>query len=259
MSHSLRITIDKTIHSETGSRILELDTVIHAGELLAISGSSGCGKTTLLRIVAGLAHADKGVIQYGQNIWFDSSQKICLSAQARRVGLVFQDYALFPHMTLGSNLKFALRQKSHSAFLSSIVETLGVSELLGRYPHQVSGGQRQRVALARALVMQPSLLLLDEPFSALDWELRWRLQDELRQWHRQFDCTTVVVSHDLLELFRIADRVVRLDGAPPQLSDLDRAAEMYNNLRNSLDACSFTPEASQGSRDRVQTMQSVHR
>jgi len=234
MSVSLRITLRKTLATESGERMLELDTTLIAGELLAISGSSGCGKSTLLRMLAGLASPDEGLIQCGNEVWFDSSLGICLPPQARRTGLVFQDSALFPNMTLGDNMRFALREKAHRSLLPLIAQTLGLTELLGRYPHQVSGGQRQRAAFARALASQPSLQLLDEPFSALDWELRWRLQDELRQWHRSFDCTTLVVSHDLLELFRVADRVIRLDGDPPSLGDLDKATQLYNALRDYL-------------------------
>ena len=99
---------------------------------------------------------------------------------------------------------------------------------------QETGGERQRAAFARALSSRPAILLLDEPFSALDWELRWRLQDELRDWHRAFGCTTLLVSHDLLELFRVADRVMRLDGPPPSLADLDRASQMFAKMRDYL-------------------------
>lgn len=234
MSEELRIVIRKALATESGMRLLEIDTHVRAGELLAISGSSGCGKSTLLRILAGLTEADEGCITCGSAIWFDSTAHICLSPQQRRCALVFQDYALFPNMTLGKNLEFALRSPKDRGTLETIVATLGIQELLGRKPHQVSGGQRQRAAFARALVSRPALLLLDEPFSALDWELRARLQDELRQWHRDFDCTTLVVSHDLVELFRVADRVMRLDGAPPSLRDLDKLAESYAKLRDWL-------------------------
>ncbi len=232
MSEALRIVIRKALSSENGTRILEIDTHVCAGELLAISGSSGCGKSTLLRILAGLAIADEGCITCGSAVWFDSAAHISLAPQQRCCALVFQDYALFPNMTLGRNLEFALRSPKDRGTLETIVNTLGIQELLGRKPHQVSGGQRQRAAFARALVSRPALLLLDEPFSSLDWELRARLQDELRQWHREFDCTTLMVSHDLVELFRVADRVMRLDGAPPSLRDLDKLAESYAKLRD---------------------------
>ena len=231
---SMRITLHKRLHSEAGERTLDIDTMLNGGELLAVSGSSGCGKTTLLRLLAGLASADEGVIECDGETWYDSARKINLPPQRRKVGLVFQDYALFPNMTLGQNLRYALRSPADAALLPGIVQILGIEGLLERKPHQVSGGQRQRAAFARALASQPAVLLLDEPFSALDWELRWRLQDELREWHRTFGCTTLVVSHDLLELFRVADRVLRLDGPPPSLADLDRASRMYAELRDRL-------------------------
>jgi len=228
MKPELRIRIKSSVPN------LALDVTLHQGELLAISGSSGCGKTTLLRMLAGLATPEQGFIQWGDKIWLDSNQGINVPPQERRVGLVFQDYALFPNMTLGENLRYALRSSADAGLLPGIVETLGLRDLLHRKPNQVSGGQRQRAAFARALASQPSLLLLDEPFSALDWELRWRLQDELREWHKKFGCTTIVVSHDLLELFRVSDRVLRIDGPPPSLDDLDRASQMYAALRDRL-------------------------
>ena len=234
MSHSLKFSVKKTFSDGSEGKTLELDMEIRPGELLAVSGSSGCGKTTLLRLLAGLCKPDEGYIRYGDEVWFDSAKGIDLAPQKRRTGLVFQDYALFPHMSLGENIRFALRNAGDAPYMEKVVRMLGIEELLKRKPGQVSGGQRQRAAFARALALRPSLMLLDEPFSALDWELRLRLQDELKHWHREFGCTTLVVSHDLLELFRVADRVVRLDGDPPSLGDIDKAALLYAQLRDYL-------------------------
>ena len=234
MNKSLKISVKKTFGSGSESRTLEFCTEIRTGELLAVSGSSGCGKTTLLRLLAGLCKADEGYIRYGDEIWFDSAKGIDLAPQKRRTGVVFQDYALFPNMSLGENIRFALRDPGDACHMEKVVRLLGIEGLLKRKPGQVSGGQRQRAAFARALALRPSLMLLDEPFSALDWELRWRLQDELKNWHREFGCTTLVVSHDLLELFRVADRVIRLDGDPPCLADIDKAALLYAQLRDYL-------------------------
>jgi sulfate/thiosulfate transport system ATP-binding protein len=187
---------------------------IASGELLALLGPSGSGKTTLLRAIAGLETIDQGSIQFGD---IDATR---LSVQERRVGFVFQHYALFKHMNVLDNTTFGLRmrelarrpQKSeiHRRGLE-LLELVQLNGLENRYPAQLSGGQRQRVALARALAIEPRVLLLDEPFGALDAKVRRELRAWLRQLHDDTGYTTIFVTHDESEALELADRVVTLN------------------------------------------------
>jgi len=180
------------------------------GELTALLGPSGCGKTTLLRILAGLEFPDAGeVVHEGESI-------NGRSARERNVGLVFQHYALFRHLTVGDNVAFALRvrRRPRREVEERVRELLALVQLEGlarRYPHQLSGGQRQRVALARALATQPRVLLLDEPFGALDARVRQELRRWLRRLHDDLHVTSVFVTHDQEEAFEVADRVVLMN------------------------------------------------
>jgi len=199
------------------------------GELLALLGPSGSGKTTLLRVIAGLEFPDAGqVLFHDQDVTF-------ASAAARRVGFVFQQYALFKHMTVARNIAFGLDVRKGKDKPSKVEITKRVDDLLrlveleglgGRYPSQLSGGQRQRVALSRALAVQPSVLLLDEPFGALDATVRKSLRKELRRVHDATGVTTIFVTHDQEEALDLADRVAILNhgvieqvGTPAQVHD----------------------------------------
>ncbi|WP_460713292.1 sulfate/molybdate ABC transporter ATP-binding protein [Lysobacter terrae] len=190
---------------------VELD--IASGELVALLGPSGSGKTTLLRVIAGLLHADSGQVLFGET---DATR---MSLRERNVGFVFQHYALFKHMTVAENIAFGLRSRPRSrrpdkATIKRRVEELlsliQLAELGERYPEQLSGGQRQRVALARALAIDPTVLLLDEPFGALDAKVRIELRRWLRRLHEQTGQTTLFVTHDQEEALELADRVVVL-------------------------------------------------
>lgn len=213
------------------------------GELLALLGPSGSGKTTLLRVIAGLEFPEKGQILYGdQDMTFTS-------AAARRVGFVFQQYALFRHMTVAKNVAFGLDVRKGQAKPSKSEITARVDELLKlvelgelgkRYPAQLSGGQRQRVALARALVVNPSVLLLDEPFGALDATVRKSLRKELRRIHDATGVTTIFVTHDQEEALELADRVAILNkGAIEQVG---APHEVHDNPAGAF-VCGFVGEA----------------
>ncbi|HEY1599002.1 MAG TPA: molybdenum ABC transporter ATP-binding protein [Pirellulales bacterium] len=176
-------------------------------------GPSGCGKTTILRSLAGLEHPERGHIEFAGEVWLDTERRLSLSPQRRGVGFLFQQYALFPHLTVRGNVGYGLRRSALSAAsaqVAEILDRLQISDLVNRYPAQLSGGQQQRVALARAVVCQPRLLLLDEPLSALDAPVRERLRGELRRMLLAIGKPTIVVTHDRIETLALADTVVVL-------------------------------------------------
>ncbi len=204
--------LEKTFGHYPALKGVSLD--VAAGELVALLGPSGSGKTTLLRAVAGLEQAEQGSVFFGD---IDANQ---LSLRERRIGFVFQHYALFRHMTVMDNIAFGLRARprttrpTESVIRARVLELLGLVQLDGletRYPAQLSGGQRQRVALARALAIEPRVLLLDEPFGALDAKVRKDLRKWLRELHQRTGHTTLFVTHDQDEAFELADRVAILN------------------------------------------------
>ena len=167
----IHIDIEKAMFTANGKINLTFKEIILAGEIVSIYGDSGAGKTTLLRMLAGLVKPDKGIIKFGDSVWFNSDKKINIVPQNRNIGLMFQDYALFPNMTIEQNISFAQTIKNEKAVLE-LLNVFGLFELRNRRPNGLSGGQKQRVALARALARKPKLLLLDEPLSAIDANLR---------------------------------------------------------------------------------------
>ena len=206
----IRIDIEKMMHTAHGPMKLSVNTSVELGELVAIFGESGAGKTTILRILAGLITPDKGQIRFGNTVWYDSEKKLDLPPQQRNISFMFQDYALFPNMTVEQNIRFA-QPIPNEPEVKELLGIFGLSELGKRKPNGLSGGQKQRVALARALARKPQLLLLDEPLSALDAEMRNMLQNEIIQAHQMTGVTTVLVSHDLNEVFRMATHVLCLE------------------------------------------------
>lgn len=210
----IEMSVRKRLSTENGWMNLELSMHIEAGTFFTLYGPSGAGKSTILRMLAGLIRPDEGLIIVHGKTWFDSDKKINLSSGQRGVGMVFQDYALFPTMNVRRNLEYALPRKAKQedhAYIDELLDISGLSSLATRMPDSLSGGQKQRVALARSLVRRPKLLLLDEPLSALDAAMRKKLQDLILQLHRRSQLTTILVSHDMSEVFRTSDRVLLLD------------------------------------------------
>lgn len=203
------ILINITKHLDTADGPMEaaFELSINDGEFLTLFGPSGAGKTTLLRCIAGLETPQNGIIDVDGETWFDAAKKINLPPQKRSVGFVFQDYALFPTMSVRQNLLFAAETAEQKKGVDELIELVELGNLADRLPSALSGGQKQRVALARALVRRPKILLLDEPLSALDPAMRQKLQNELALIHDKLGVTTLLVSHDIAETVKLSDRL----------------------------------------------------
>ncbi|HMB62962.1 MAG TPA: ATP-binding cassette domain-containing protein [Eudoraea sp.] len=205
------LDVEKVLQAADGEMNLRIDLTIPKGQLITIYGTSGAGKTSVLRLLSGLMKPDRGEIRANGECWFSSEKKINIPPQKRKIGYVFQDYALFPNMTVRQNLEFALRKGQEQQHISDLIDIIELGDLQSRKPDTLSGGQKQRVALARALVQQPDLLLLDEPLSALDIKIRLKLQDHILKVHREFNLTTVLISHDIGEIVKLSDQVYILE------------------------------------------------
>jgi molybdate transport system ATP-binding protein len=223
----IEIKITKPLHTADGTIDLVVNKEIQNGDFLTLFGKSGSGKTTLLRILAGLETPKSGTIIVDGEVWFDSERKINLPPQKRNVGFVFQDYALFPNMTVRQNLEFALPNKKEIQRVDEILEIMEIENLSNMKPIHLSGGQKQRVAVARTLMTNPKILLLDEPLSALDSAMRQKLQDELHSVHQKFGITSILVSHDISEVFRLSNRVFKI--ALGQITDDGNPSEVFAN------------------------------
>ena len=206
----IEISIRKELLSTSSHLDLQFDSVIKKGQFITLFGESGAGKTSILNIISGLLAPDKGSLKVSNNIWYSSTKKVNLSPQKRKVGYLFQDYSLFPHMTVLENLEFALEKRQDKDILDELINLTALKEFLQRKPDTLSGGQKQRVALARALVQRPAILLLDEPFSALDFKMRLKLQDYILKAHKKYELTTIMVSHDIGEIVKLSDYVIEL-------------------------------------------------
>ena len=214
----ISLNIKKELHGSNGVMNLDINLSLQNGEFVALSGVSGSGKTTLLRVLAGLEEAF-GEIIVDSEIWLN--EKIKKPIQKRDIGFVFQDYALFPNLSVIDNLLYVKKDKDLAKQLLSLTD---LYELKNRYPNSLSGGQKQRVSLCRALMKRPKILLMDEPLSALDSHMRLKLQDEILTLHKEFKTTTIMVSHDPSEMYKLASRVLVLkdgkiidDGLPKDI------------------------------------------
>ncbi|MBI2215663.1 MAG: ABC transporter ATP-binding protein, partial [Candidatus Rokubacteria bacterium] len=207
----------------------DLTLSIARGQILALLGPSGCGKTTTLRLIAGFDHPDAGQIKIGGRLVASGESGSMVAPEERSVGVVFQDYALFPHLTIEENVAFGLTSLPRSerrARVRAVLDLVGLADLGRRYPHELSGGQQQRVAVARALAPAPALVLLDEPFSNLDADLRMQMRDEVEKILRSTGTTAVFVTHDQEEAFTIADQVGVLERG--RLAQVASAETIYH-------------------------------
>lgn len=207
----LRFHATKLLHTAHGPQLFDTSLEIPQGQTLALYGPSGAGKTTLLRILAGLTPADSGKIAVAGETWLDTQHHIDLPTRHRSIGFVFQDFALFPNLTVRGQLEYALPAKTDKNIVDELLQLMELEELQHHRPTLLSGGQQQRIAIARAIARRPRLLLLDEPLSALDDEMRHKLQDYLLKIQRHYHLTTLLVSHHLPEIFRLSDNVIHLE------------------------------------------------
>lgn len=222
--------VSKTYARNSPPAVSRLSFTLRRREILALLGPSGSGKTTTLRLIAGFDRPDAGrILLDGRPVSGDGAW---VEPEDRRMGMVFQDYALFPHLTLLDNVAFGLRnesRKSRSETARSVLGVVGMADLAQRYPHEISGGQQQRVALARALAPDPLLLLLDEPFSNLDSDMRAEMREELLRILQGSETSAVVVTHDQEEAFALADRIGVLNRG--RLEQIARPEALYGEPR----------------------------
>jgi molybdate transport system ATP-binding protein len=233
----IKIHVQKKLSTVSGDMHLSADLSIEEGELVALYGASGAGKTSVLRMIAGLLPAEGGVIKIGDEVWYDHQKRVSMRVQKRRIGIVFQDYALFPNMTARENISYGMETPDQKE-VDEMITLMELNNLEDRKPSMLSAGQRQRVALARAVMRRPKILLLDEPFAALDTSMRMRMHDFLLQVHRRFNLTTILVSHDAFEVARLADRVFLLENGLIAKMGKPKDVIPYQHLENLLHSIS---------------------
>lgn len=204
----LTVSVHKKLNGAGGKMDLRVDFSIKSGECIALFGPSGAGKTSILRMIAGFLKPDAGSIQMNEQLWFSSKEKINLPARLRNLGVVFQEDALFPNMTVYQNLRFALRNGQAAPRISEFMELFELELLKDQYPHELSGGQKQRVSLARAMIYNPRTLLLDEPFASLDEQSTSKLSGLILELQRTYRPSILLVSHNKKEVTDITERVV---------------------------------------------------
>lgn len=206
----IEVNVNKILNGQKGKMHLTLDFKAEPNQITALYGPSGAGKTTAFRIISGLLIPEKGKIIVNGETWLDTSKKIVLSPKQRKIAYVFQDYALFPNMSIEKNIIFAAGKNPNKEKIEELIQTFDLYDLRDERPQNLSGGQQQRAALARALIQAPSLLLLDEPLAALDNEIRFRLQDFLLEIQERYALSILLVSHDIAEIHKLAKHVLHI-------------------------------------------------
>lgn len=234
--------VSKHLNTERGIIPLDISFSLKKGQFLTLFGKSGAGKTTILRILAGLIQAETSEITIENEIWNSTQKNIHLPVQKRSIGFVFQDFALFPNFSVKANLEYALPKNENPSIINELLELMELQTLQSVKPNRLSGGQQQRVALARAIVRKPKILLLDEPLSALDDEMRFKLQDYILLAHKHFSLTTILVSHSLPEIFKLSDKVLVISdgiihkvGTPAQVFSEQKISSKFNLVGEIID------------------------
>ena len=224
------ISLEKKLQSASGEMLLDVSFTIEKEKLVTLYGKSGAGKTSILKMIAGIFLPDNGYIKVEDEEWYNKQKRINLKPQKRNLGYLFQEYSLFPNMTVGENLKFALKKGQDKNIVNDLIEIVNLGDLQFRKPDTLSGGQKQRVALARALVQKPKILLLDEPLSALDQEMRIKLQQYIIQVHREFKLTTILISHDISEIIKMSDCLIEIEEGKIKSKGLPTEVFTKNNI-----------------------------
>lgn len=224
----IRVNVKKTYRSGARPFTIEVDLEIKSNQLVTLFGASGAGKTTLLNMIAGTIQPDEGIIEVAGEKWFDRSARVNLKLQKRKVGMVFQQSALFANMSVIENLKYAASGSDNSR-VDEVVDFLDLNDLKDRKPNMLSGGQQQRVALGRAIAQHPELLLLDEPLSALDDETRYSMQEQILAAKDRFNLTIIMVSHDVAEILRMSDLVYLMDNG--RIKEHGSKSLLYSNRK----------------------------
>ncbi|KKL13582.1 hypothetical protein LCGC14_2524310, partial [marine sediment metagenome] len=207
----IEISLQKKLNTADGNMMMQADFEVESGIIHTIYGASGTGKTSIFRMLAGLLTPDAGKIVVNGQTWYDAANKINRKPQQRNVGFMFQDYALFPNMSVRKNLEFALKNEQNRVIIDQLMDIIALNELQHRKPETLSGGQKQRVALARALVNKPDLVLLDEPLAALDKPMRQKLQKYVAEVQRELGFTMLLISHDVGEILKLSQGISVLE------------------------------------------------
>ena len=207
----IKIQIYKEFFKSANQFYIDVDFSLKKGSFNALFGDSGSGKTTILNVIAGIKYADRGKISVLDNVWLDTAAQINLAINKRKIGVVFQNSILFPHLTVYENLVFSKEKNDSLELMNELIQLFSISDLLKQFPENLSGGEKQKVAIVRSLIRNPDLLLLDEPFSAVDFQQRKELQDALLQVHQKLKFTALVISHDIEEVVRLSDNIFMLD------------------------------------------------
>lgn len=237
----LKADIQKKLSGQQGEMNLQISFELPNLQFLSLYGESGVGKTTILRCLSGLCSPDKGIIEYNGKILFDSQKKINIKPQQRNIGFMFQNYSLFPNMTIRQNLFYAAKKnygnnsKEKEDLINEFLQMSNLTQLADQKPSRLSGGQKQRVAFFNTLISGSKLLFFDEPFSALDLDMHKHLQNELKKFVERFQLTAILVSHNLSDIFKLSNRVIEIkkgkifnDGSPSQVFLTDNHYKKFN-------------------------------